>query len=122
MPDRVEQFQTVHRRKVDIGDQDRNAFAVQGLQGAFGGVGVAHLQVPDGAERDFQCRGAIVRVLDNENGARGGTIVLCLFHGMKRYPTPCMVTKWRGVSASGSSFCRSRTMCASTVRVLGNDS
>src|SRR5215469_3176116 len=36
------------------------------------------------------------------------------------YPVPCTVKMNRGSSGLGSSFCRKRTMCASTVRVVGN--
>jgi two-component system chemotaxis response regulator CheY len=43
-------------------------------------------------------------------------------YGRKRYPTPWTVRKCRGTLGSGSSFCRSFTTCASTVRVLGKNS
>jgi len=39
-----------------------------------------------------------------------------------RYPWPCTVRMYTGCSGSGSNFCLSRRMWASTVRVVGNRS
>src|SRR5438552_7240310 len=143
----IDQLDSVHAGHMQIGHERRNVFGriFEQFPGLLGAGRGDDPQAGDGTKDNLQSRSTRVRVFNDQYRLLHRLIIWYRFisnrayackrvvtlpamfmldcdQGKNRYPTPCTVRKWRGVLGSASSFWRSRTTCASTVRVLGKDS